>query len=63
MLKIADYQPEIIKKCLDGVVSLLQEGKITVRKGRIFHVNDIDKAHDYLENRQSIGKIAVTWEK
>jgi NADPH:quinone reductase-like Zn-dependent oxidoreductase len=61
MLKIADNRPHIFKHCLDAVVKMAQEGIITPRVDKIFKAKDIVEAHDYLESRQSMGKVVVEW--
>jgi len=61
MLKIADEQPLVLKRCLDQVVNLYREKKIKPVSGGEFNVSDIAKAHDFLESRKSVGKIIVKW--
>jgi NADPH:quinone reductase-like Zn-dependent oxidoreductase len=61
MLKIADNRPHIFKHCLDAVVKMAHEGIITPRVDKIFNAKDIVEAHNYLEGRQSMGKVVVEW--
>jgi NADPH:quinone reductase-like Zn-dependent oxidoreductase len=61
MLKLGDYRPQLIQQSLQGVVKLAQEQKIKPHCGGEFSVNDIDKAHQALENKNTVGKIAVRW--
>jgi NADPH:quinone reductase-like Zn-dependent oxidoreductase len=61
MLKIADNRPHIFKKCLDAVVKMAQDGIITPRVDKVFNAKDIAQAHDYLESRQSMGKVVMEW--
>jgi len=61
MLRVADDHPLIIKRCLEGVVRLIEEGILSPAIGKIFPVSEIAAAHEYLEKRKSIGKVAVIW--
>lgn len=61
MLKIADHKPHVIKRCLDNVVQLVEEGVFRPQGGKIFKAEDIAEAHKYLESRQSVGKVACEW--
>lgn len=61
MLRIADYDQKVIKRCLDELVRLLKEGKINPQVGGKFSIDELDKAHDLLESRKSTGKIIVSW--
>lgn len=61
MLRIADYQPNTIKRCLEKVVEMTLDGTLNPMDGGAFDVSEIDKAHDYLESRKSVGKIIVNW--
>jgi NADPH:quinone reductase-like Zn-dependent oxidoreductase len=61
MLRIADNKPEVLQRCLGEVVRLTTEGVFTPTLGKVFPVAAIDAAHQYLETRQSMGKVAVTW--
>jgi NADPH2:quinone reductase len=61
MLKIADSKPLIIKRCLENVVRLVEEGIFKPQGGKIFKAEDIADAHKYLEQRKSVGKVACYW--
>ncbi len=61
MLRIADSKPEVLQRCLTNVVALAINGEVKPHVGAVFNINDIGKAHDYLEKRKSMGKIVVTW--
>jgi len=62
MLKIGDNKPKLLKKCLTEVTQLIKDGKLTPHVGGEFLASNIADAHDFLENRKSIGKIIVKWE-
>jgi NADPH:quinone reductase-like Zn-dependent oxidoreductase len=61
MLAIADHKPDMINHCIKSVVKLTEEGVLKPHVGGEFHVDEIGKAHAFLEGRQSIGKIVVKW--
>ena len=61
MLKVADFKPHIIERCMTAVVDLAKEGKINPHIDKVYPVEEIAKAHAHLESRNSIGKIAVKW--
>jgi len=43
------------------VIELFNQGKIKPHVGGSFKADEIAEAHDFLENRKSIGKIVVEW--
>lgn len=61
MLRIADGKPNIIRRCLENVVRLVDEGVFKPQGGKIFKAEDIAEAHKYLEQRKSTGKVACEW--
>lgn len=61
MLRIADYKPAVLKRCLTEVIKLADSGKIKPTVGKEFDHTELADAHTYLENRQSIGKVAIKW--
>jgi NADPH2:quinone reductase len=61
MLKIGDNKPKLLNRCLTEVTQLIKEGKLNPHVGGEFSADDIADAHEFLENRQSIGKIIVKW--
>ena len=61
MLRIADDRPEMIKRCLQSVVDLCIKGELEPIEGALFSHTDLAKAHNYLAERKSIGKVAITW--
>lgn len=61
MLRIADYKPLIIKRCLEEVVRLTENGTLNPEIGGTFPIEEIGEAHAFLESRKSTGKIAVKW--
>ena len=61
MLRIADNNPARLKRCLDNVVRLHDEGVFKPVVGRVFPVSQLGEAHAFLGGRGSTGKVTVTW--
>ena len=61
MLRIADNHPAVIQRCLENVVRLTNEAVFSPTLAKLFAVKDIAAAHEFLEKRNSIGKVAVSW--
>lgn len=61
MLKIADHKPDVLKRCLESVVRLVDEGVFKPQGGKIFKASEIADAHNFLEGRKSTGKVACIW--
>jgi NADPH2:quinone reductase len=61
MLRIADEKPAMIQHCLEEVIQLTQQGIFTPTLGKVFNITNIAEAHDYLEQRKSMGKVVVQW--
>ena len=61
MLRIADFQPKTMNRCLKAVVRLIEEGKLDPKVGGEFKINDLASAHELLESGKSVGKISVAW--
>jgi NADPH2:quinone reductase len=61
MLRIADYKPLVLKRCLEEVVRLTENETLHPEIGGTFSIEEIGEAHAYLESRKSTGKIAVKW--
>ena len=61
MLSVADQHPEVLQRCLTEVVRLTATGVFTPNIGKVFQASEIEAAHEYLEKRKSMGKIAIQW--
>ncbi|MDW7692551.1 zinc-binding dehydrogenase [Flammeovirgaceae bacterium SG7u.111] len=61
MLRMADNQPLVIQRCIKEIIKLAADGKLKPYCGKTFPAEQIGDAQLYLENRQSIGKVAVSW--
>lgn len=62
MLRLSDARPLVLKRCLERVVRLTADGKLTPIVGARYTVDDIAAAHAFLEGRGSTGKIVISWE-
>ncbi len=62
MLRIGDNRPHLLKRCLDGVVRQVNEGKLDPKVAKTFKIGELTNALNYLKSRKSIGKISVLWE-
>ncbi len=61
MLRIADNKPTTLKRCLDNVVKLYEQGVFKPVVGKVYPISQLGEAHSFLESRRSSGKITVTW--
>jgi len=61
MLKIADYKPQVLHEVMSEVSRLTSEGILRPVLGKTFRADQVAEAHDFLESRQSIGKVALLW--
>jgi NADPH:quinone reductase-like Zn-dependent oxidoreductase len=61
MLALADHKPMWLKEVMTEVSRLTSEGIIRPVLGKTFPADRIAEAHDFLESRQSTGKIALLW--
>ena len=61
MLQIGDNHPAVIARCLAEVLRLNNDKIFIPTIGKVFNAEDIGQAHQYLEERKSIGKIVIKW--
>ncbi|MCB9226630.1 MAG: zinc-binding dehydrogenase [Chitinophagales bacterium] len=61
MLRIADNRPFTLKRSLDNVVRDVEKEILNPTVAKIFSINQLAEAHNYLESRKSIGKVSVSW--
>ncbi len=61
MLALADYKPNIMKEIMEEVGRLSNSGIIRPVLGKSFPATQMAEAHDFLESRKSIGKVAINW--
>jgi NADPH2:quinone reductase len=63
MLRIGDDRPYALKHCLEQVLLGYQQGIYKPVVGGYYPHTQLAHAHNELEKRRTIGKIAVFWEK
>lgn len=61
MLRIADHRKHIFGKVFAEVMKLSETGVLKPKVGKVFSADQIAEAHEYLEQRSSIGKVVVNW--
>ena len=61
MLHVADDRPEVLARTMKAVVELWKAGEIKPVVGKVFEAANLAEAHEYVEGRKSIGKVAVKW--
>ena len=61
MLRIGDNRPMVLKRCLENVVRLVEEGILDPTVAKVFKAENLAEAHAYLEGRSSMGKVSVMW--
>ena len=61
MLRIADHKPLLFNHLLKSVVGLSNVNILQPHIGRVFPVEEVALAHQYVESRQSIGKVVLKW--
>lgn len=61
MLHIADDRPEVLTRTMKAVVELWEKGGIKPVVGAEFSAAQLVEAHQYVEQRKSIGKVVVKW--
>ncbi len=61
MLEIGDHKPCAIRRCLDEVVARASGGELRPVVGMVYPAAEIAKAHEDLEFRRTVGKIALRW--
>ncbi len=61
MLRVADDKPDVLKRCLESVVKMHEQGILKPHTGAVFTADKIAEAHEFLESRKSMGKVIVKW--
>jgi NADPH:quinone reductase-like Zn-dependent oxidoreductase len=61
MLKIADYKPNVFSEVFEETMTMAHQGIIKPHLGKVFAATDFAAAHNYIESRQSIGKVVLEW--
>jgi NADPH2:quinone reductase len=62
MLKVGDYHPQVMNDCMAAVLQLYKNKEIKAVVGKVYPVDQIAFAHEYLESGNSTGKISILWD-
>ncbi len=52
-------RPHLLQETADQVFSYLSDGRLKIKIGRVFPLVEAAKAHDWVESRQSVGKVLL----
>jgi NADPH:quinone reductase-like Zn-dependent oxidoreductase len=61
LLQIADQRPEVLRGCLVSVVELAAKGELAPVAGGAYPPERVAEAHAALEDRRTMGKLAIVW--
>lgn len=61
MLRIAEEKPEALGKIMEDLIQMYKDENVKPHVFKSFSVTEINEAHRALENRQTLGKVAVFW--
>lgn len=61
MLRIADEKPQVMQYCMQEVIKLYEQGIFVPSIDKVYPVSELATAHEALEMRKTIGKVAVKW--
>lgn len=61
ILKLGDYKPDLVAKCLKAVINEAEAGKLDPVVQQTYKIDELNTAHLALENRGTIGKTVVFW--
>jgi NADPH2:quinone reductase len=61
MLRVADHKSSVFNEVLNAVVSLIEKEELKLKLDSVYDADNIAKAHQQLESRNSMGKIVIKW--
>ncbi len=61
MLRIGDDRPHVLKRCLENVVNLVEKDVLSPNVAKVFKIEQLTEALNYMKNRKSMGKVSVLW--
>lgn len=61
MLRIADDRPHVLKRCLEKVVEMVDAEILKPKVAKIYKIEELTTALNYMKDRKSIGKISILW--
>jgi NADPH:quinone reductase len=59
LMTTRDQRPELLKEIAEPLFNYLAKGKIKMMIGRRFSLAEANKAHDWIESRESTGKVIL----
>jgi NADPH2:quinone reductase len=62
ILKLGDYKPHVVANAMKQVVAMAEAGSIEPVVGGVYKSTELNKAHEALENRGTVGKLGVVWD-
>ena len=62
MLRVADHKPQLFRQILTDVIDLTAKGILKPKVSKVYSAKEIVDAHEFLESRNSIGKVVLQWE-
>ncbi|MET3288838.1 UNVERIFIED_CONTAM: NADPH2:quinone reductase [Brevibacillus sp. OAP136] len=57
------HRPHLLKSAADHVLPFLSDGRLTMKIGRVFPLDEAAEAHQLVESRQSLGKVLLEVKK
>ena len=61
MLRTAEDRPGVIRRCLEEVVPRALTGEFKPVVGKVYGIDRLVEAHEALERKQTVGKVAIRW--
>lgn len=61
MLHISEERPEVLMRTMNAVIKLWKNGEIKPVVSAEFKADELAEAHEFVEGRMSMGKVAVRW--
>jgi len=61
ILKLGDHKPLLVAECMKKTVTLAEKGILRPKVHQTYSVEELADAHSALENRSTIGKVAIKW--
>jgi len=61
MLRIAENKPDVLQRCMGAVLDLARTNELNPTVGAEYSADQVALAHEFLEMRESIGKIILNW--
>jgi len=62
ILKLGDYKPQVVAHAMQQVVAMAEAGTVDPVVGGFYSASELNKAHEALEHRGTVGKLGVYWD-